>query len=157
MAGSFAAAQGTAPRRPGSPDAQGAAEAQPAVPPATAASTAARQILDRARPAVIQIKGFFGANTAEAFHGTGFAVAPDGVFMTNWHVVSDAVLYPEKYRLEYKTAVGATGSILVRAIDVRHDLAVVAAVGFAPTPLRCVRKPTRANAPTRSAFRSTSA
>jgi serine protease Do len=105
------------------------------VPPATAASTAARQVLERVRPAVIQIKGFFGTNTSEAFHGTGFAVAPGGVFMTNWHVVSDAVLYPEKYRLEYKTSAGATGLIKVRAIDVRHDLAVVEAVGFAPAPL----------------------
>lgn len=31
-----------------------------AVPPAAAASTAARGILDRARPAMIQVKGFFG-------------------------------------------------------------------------------------------------
>src|SRR4029450_2267156 len=30
---------------------------------------------------------------------------------------------------------GATGRITVRAIDVRHDLAVVEAVGFAPAPL----------------------
>jgi S1-C subfamily serine protease len=93
-------------------------------------------VLDRVRPAVIQIKGFFGTNTSQAFHGTGFAVAPGGVFLTNWHVVSDAVLYPEKYRLEYKTSGGATGRINVRAIDVRHDLAIVEAVGFAPAPLQ---------------------
>jgi serine protease Do len=105
------------------------------VPPAAAASTAARGILDRARPAMIQIKGFFGTNTAEAFHGSGFAVARGGVFITNWHVVSDAVLYPEKYRLEYRTPTGATGRVLVRAIDVRHDLALVEAQGLNPSPL----------------------
>jgi S1-C subfamily serine protease len=108
---------------------------QQAVPPAAAASTAARAILDRARPSVIQIKGFFGTNTAEAFHGTGFAVARGGVFITNWHVVSDAVLHPEKYRLEYRTSRGATGRLTVRAIDIRHDLALVDAHGFAPPPL----------------------
>jgi len=106
------------------------------VPPAAAASTAARGILDRARPAMIQIKGFFGTNTAEAFHGSGFAVARGGVFITNWHVVSDAVLYPEKYRLEYRTPTGATGRVLVRAIDIRHDLALVEAQGLDPSPLR---------------------
>ncbi len=98
-------------------------------------SSAARQVLDRARPAIIEVKGFFGTNTSEAFHGSGFAVASGGVFVTNWHVVSDAVLYPEKYRLEYKTAAGASGRIDVLAIDVRHDLAIVKAVGFAPAPL----------------------
>lgn len=111
------------------------ASAQEAVPPLTAASSAARQVLDRVRPAIIQVKGFFGTNTSEAFHGTGFAAAPGGIFVTNWHVVSDAVLYPEKYRLEYKTSAGGTGSLNVLAIDVRHDLALVEAVGFAPPPL----------------------
>ena len=110
-------------------------DAQKTVPPATAASSSAREILDRARPSVVQISGFFGTNTAEAFHGTAFAAARGGIFITNWHVVSEAVLYPEKYRLEYKTADGATGRITVRAIDVRHDLALVETKGFAPAPL----------------------
>jgi serine protease Do len=120
----------------GAPDVGGQAEALgQAVPPAAAASTAAHSILARARPAMIQIKGFFAANTAETFHGSGFAVARGGVFITNWHVVSDAVLHPEKYRLEYRTPAGATGRLTVRAIDLRHDLALVEAHGFAPTPL----------------------
>ena len=111
------------------------ARSQP-VPSAATASTAARVILDRVRPSVIQIKGFFGTNTAEAFHGSGFAIGHRGVFVTNWHVVSEVVLYPEKYRLEYRTAAGATGRVTVRAIDVRHDLALVDAEGLAPPPLR---------------------
>src|SRR5215470_19731890 len=106
------------------------------VPSAATASAAARLILDRVRPSVIQIKGFFGTNTAEAFHGSGFAVTDRSVFITNWHVVSDVVLYPEKYRLEYRTPAGATGRVSVRAIDIRHDLALVDAEGFAPPPLR---------------------
>ena len=117
-------------------DARGETDSlQQAVPPAAVASTAARVILDRVRPAMIQIKGFFGTNTAEAFHGSGFAVAARGVFLTNWHVVSEAVLYPEKYRLEYRTPTGATGRVTVRAIDIRHDLALVEAQGLAPAPL----------------------
>lgn len=104
------------------------------VTPAT--SENAGTILARVRPAVIQIKGFFGSNTAQAFHGTGFAVAPDGVFITNYHVVAEKVLYPDKYRLEYRAADGKTGRITVLAIDVRHDLAVVRAEGHAPAPLK---------------------
>jgi len=85
-----ASAQGRAPTGgSGVPDTRDDPEAlRRAVPPPAAASTAARGILDRARPAMIQIKGFFGTNTAEAFHGSGFAVARGGVFITNWHVIS---------------------------------------------------------------------
>src|SRR5262245_10635461 len=112
------------------------------VPSAATASAAARLILDRVRPSVVQIKGFFGTNTAEAFHGSGFAVTDRGVFITNWHVVSDVVLYPEKYRLEYRTPAGATGPVTVRAIDIRHDLALVEARGLTPAPLTLRREPT---------------
>jgi serine protease Do len=106
----------------------------PAVTPAT--SERAVDILARVRPAVIQIKGFFGSNTAHAFHGTGFAAAPGGIFMTNYHVVAQKVLYPDKYRLEFRAPDGKTGAITVLAIDVRHDLAVVRATGLAPERLR---------------------
>jgi len=121
--------------RTGAADPRRDAEARRRVMEAGPASTTAHGILERTGPAMIQIKGFFGANTAEAFHGSGFAVAPGGVFITNWHVVSDAVLYPEKYRLEYRTPAGATGRVTVQAIDIRHDLALIAAQGLDPAPL----------------------
>ena len=122
--------------------AAGLLHAQPR-PPATAPTEAApqplsenaRDVLARVRPAIVQIKGFFGANTAQAFHGTGFAVAPNGVLLTNFHVVAEQVQFPEKYRLEYYTPEGRTGKITVLAIDVLHDLAVVKADGFTPPPM----------------------
>src|SRR6185295_19533547 len=101
-----------------------------------AASQSAREVLAQVRPAVIQIKSFFGSNTAQASHGTGFAVAEGGVFMTNYHVVAEKVQHPDKYRLQFRTPEGKTGNIMVLAIDVRHDLAVVRATGFAPAPLK---------------------
>lgn len=106
-----------------------------ALPDAASLSERARDTLDRVRPAIVQIQGFFGANTAQAFHGTGFAVAPGGIALTNFHVVAEHVLYPDKYRLEYRTPGGATGKVTVLAVDVRHDLAVVRTEGFAPEPL----------------------
>lgn len=105
-------------------------------PAARTLSANARDVLALVRPSVIQIKGFFGANTAQAFHGTGFAVAEGGVFMTNYHVVAEQVQYPDKYRLEYHTPEGKTGKITVLAIDVLHDLAVVRATGLSPPPLQ---------------------
>ena len=113
----------------------GFARAQtPAPPPPTAvlpaASETARNVLARVQLSVVQIKGFFGSNSAQAFHGTGFAVRPGGVFVTNYHVVSEKVQYPEKFRLEYSATDGATGRVDVLAVDVRHDLAIVRTVGF---------------------------
>ncbi len=113
-----------------------AAVAANTVAPAT--SENARDVLARVRPAVIQIKGFFGANTAQAFHGTGFAVAEGGVFMTNYHVVAQQVQYPDKFRLEYRTPEGKTGKVSVVSVDVRHDLAVVRAVDHSPAPVKLV-------------------
>jgi serine protease Do len=99
-------------------------------------SQSAREVLALVRPGVVQIKSFFGANTAEASHGTGFAVKDGGIFVTNYHVVAEKVQHPGKYRLEYRTAEGQTGAITVLAVDVRHDLALVRASGYAPAPLK---------------------
>jgi serine protease Do len=105
------------------------------IPDSASLSERARDVLARARGSVVQIKGFFGTNTAQAFHGTGFAVAPGGILVTNYHVVAEHVLYPDKYRMEYRTPEGATGKVTVLAIDVRHDLAVVRAEGYSAAPL----------------------
>jgi S1-C subfamily serine protease len=129
----FAPAAGAQLQKPSPPPAE---QPQPNQPVAPATSESARDVLARVRPAVIQIKGFFGSNTAQAFHGTGFAAAPGGIFITNYHVVAQQVQFPDKYRLEFRTADGATGTITVLAIDVRHDLAVVRATGFTPEPLK---------------------
>lgn len=99
-------------------------------------SDAARVRLERARDAVVQIRGFFRDSQSEAFHGSAFAARNDGLFVTNYHVVSEAVLFPGQYRLEYLNAAGVSGKLSVYAVDVAHDLAIVKAEDFAPRPLR---------------------
>lgn len=98
-------------------------------------SASAREIMQRARPSVVQIRGFFGSNSAQQFHGTGFTVAPGGVVLTNYHVVAQRVIYPDKYRLEYRTPEGRTGGVTVLAVDVLRDLAVVKTEGLELPPL----------------------
>ena len=92
--------------------------------------------LDAARDAVVQIRGFFDKSESSAFHGSGFAVGDGRRIVTNYHVVAQAVLYPGKYRLEYLASDGRTGSLRVLAIDVRNDLAVVAADDLELPPLK---------------------
>ena len=87
----------------------------------------AKNRLDRARESVVQIRGFFDGSESSAFHGSGFAVGDGRRIVTNYHVVAQAVLYPRQYRLEYLASDGRTGALHVLAIDVRNDLAVVAA------------------------------
>ena len=73
---------------------------------------------------------------SSAFHGSGFAVDDGRRIVTNYHVVAQAVLYPRQYRLEYLASDGRKGPLHVLAIDVRNDLAVVAADDLELPPLK---------------------
>ena len=99
-------------------------------------SDEAKDRLDAARDAVVQIRGFFEDSESSAFHGSGFGVDDAGRIVTNYHVVAQAVLYPQQYRLEYLASDGRTGPLHVLAIDVRNDLAIVAAEDLALPPLK---------------------
>jgi serine protease Do len=92
--------------------------------------------LDAAREAVVQIRGFFHGSDSSAFHGSGFAVDDGRRIVTNYHVVAQAVLYPKQYQLEFLASDGRQGSLHVLAIDVRNDLAVVAADDLELPPLK---------------------
>lgn len=60
--------------------------------------------------------------------GTGFFVDTSGRVITNYHVVSEAVRKPHLYRLEY--VIGSQSMAAeVLAVDVVHDLAVIATQG----------------------------
>ncbi len=92
--------------------------------------------LDAARDSVVQIRSFFDESDSSAFHGSGFAAGDGRRIVTNYHVVAQAVLYPRQYRLEYLASDGRSGPLRVLAIDVRNDLAVVAAGDLELPPLR---------------------
>ena len=91
--------------------------------------------LDAARDSVVQIRGFFDKSESSAFHGSGFAVDDGRRIVTNYHVVAPAVLYPRQYRLEYLASDGRKGRLHILAIDVRDDLAIVAADDLELPPL----------------------
>ncbi|GAC34938.1 S1 family peptidase [Paraglaciecola polaris] len=61
--------------------------------------------------------------------GSGFQINDSGVLVTNYHVVSEYVYFPEKYRIEYLAADGSVGNLSLVNIDVVNDLALVQVQG----------------------------
>ena len=120
--------------------ASGAASAQvntaPAKPPAAAVaateppalvSLSAQRLYERSRGKLVQIRTLLKGQSSQASVGSGFLVGDDGLLMTNYHVVSQVALQPERYRLVYGTADGKDGPLELLAVDAVHDLALVRA------------------------------
>jgi serine protease Do len=78
-----------------------------------------------ARPRLLQIRTLVTSAQRQATIGSGFLVGPDGLAVTNYHVVSQFALEPQTYTLEYQAPDGSTGPLKLLAFDVIHDLAVV--------------------------------
>lgn len=74
---------------------------------------------------VVKIQVIESRSAAKASLGSGFYVSAEGHVVTNYHVISELVLEPERYRAELIDAGGETFPLELLAIDVVHDLAVV--------------------------------
>jgi serine protease Do len=97
----------------------GAAEESPA-------GSDTREIFDRYSDRVVQIRVVEAASGAKAATGSGFAVDADGRVITNYHVVSQVIQHPERYRAQLVGADDATHEVRILGFDVVHDLALVA-------------------------------
>ncbi|WP_140626003.1 S1C family serine protease [Methylibium rhizosphaerae] len=113
----------------------GAAQAQtqtpppdPAAPAASApvpVSASAQRLYEFARPQLLQVRTLLKGQDSQASVGSGFLVSNEGHIITNYHVVSQAALQPERYRLIYSTADRKEGPLQLLAFDAIHDLALV--------------------------------
>jgi serine protease Do len=101
------------------------AHAQPQAAPPASVSAGGQRIYDETRAKLLQIRTLLKEQDSQASVGSGFVVAADGLAITNYHVVSQFALRPDRYRLSYTMAEGRTGSLQLLAIDVVHDLALV--------------------------------
>ncbi len=101
------------------PPAAAAAEPPPAV------SASGQRIYDDTRAKLLQVRTLLKEQDSQASVGSGFVVSADGLAITNYHVVSQFALRPERYRLSYTMAEGRTGTLELLAIDAIHDLALV--------------------------------
>jgi serine protease Do len=98
--------------------------AVPAPAPASVSSTA-EGIYRSARSKLLQIRTVLAASGRQTTLGSAFLVDNGGIAITNYHVVSQFVLEPDLYRLEYFTAAGDHGTLQLLAFDLANDLAAV--------------------------------
>ena len=97
----------------------------PAAPPPDDAavldaySAAITDVVDRVGPTVVRIDVWHGRNAARAGSGSGVIVAPDGLVLTNSHVVGGAA------RVELMTTEGRSLTARVVGDDPDTDLALV--------------------------------
>lgn len=74
---------------------------------------------------VLQVRMVDRATDTKAGIGSGFRVSPDGHIITNFHVIAELIYNPDQYYAEYLLEDGAKGPLVLKAIDVVHDLALM--------------------------------
>lgn len=103
--------------------------AAPPVAPEPAASApvslSARKVYEQARSQLVQIRTVLKGQASQTSVGSGFLVSKEGHLITNFHVVSEAALKPERHELVSVTADGREAPVQILMIDVRHDLALL--------------------------------
>jgi S1-C subfamily serine protease len=103
-------------------------------------SPSAQRVYDQARTELLQVRTLLKGQDTQASVGSGFLVTENGHILTNYHVVSQAALQPERYRLVYSASDHTEGALQILAFDAIHDLALVkpavptALVGHRPLP-----------------------
>ena len=89
------------------------------------AESEARSVFDQAAASVYQILIIEAESGNKSAIGSGFQLADSDLVATNFHVVSDALHKPEKYRIEYLDTTGKRGVATLVDFDVVHDLALL--------------------------------
>jgi serine protease Do len=123
-----------------------AQEAAPTEAAAAPPSMNAQRIYEATKTRLVQVRTLLKDQDSQSTVGSGFLVDAQGLAITNYHVVSQYALKPERYRLSYSLPGGKAGVVQLLAIDAVHDLALIRLVGEAndawPTlPFRPADKP----------------
>ncbi len=98
----------------------------------TVTDVTAKSLFSDLQKMVYQIRVIDIASGDKYSIGSGFQVSADGHVATNFHVVSSFVHEPDKYRLELEKYDGTKEAVILSAIDVVHDLAIVQSDAISP-------------------------
>ncbi len=87
----------------------------------------AQEIYKSYHPSVYQIQIIDVRSNEKSTIGSGFRISKEGLFATNFHVISDVVEKPERYRIEYYQDGKSQGRLTIKTLDVSRDLAILQA------------------------------
>lgn len=88
-------------------------------------SSRAQTLYKKAQDDLLQIRVLLKNGRTQSSVGSGFLIGNSHLVVTNYHVVSQIVMYPENYIGEFVDTNGQRGSVQLLAVDVLHDLAIV--------------------------------
>lgn len=87
----------------------------------------ARALFADNKAGILQIRIIDITSGSKSAIGSGFVVDDTGLMATNYHVIQMAASKPKQYRIEYLSASGAAGDLILVDVDVVNDLALVKA------------------------------
>lgn len=90
-----------------------------------AALAATEDVFRRYQDRIVQVRILVAASGAKTGMGSGFVATPDGLIVTNYHVIADLVQQAGQYRGEILGADGKLGKLELIDFDAVHDLALV--------------------------------
>lgn len=93
----------------------------------------AQSLFGQYRTALYQIKIIELESGNKSSIGSGFQIDLNGNLITNYHVVSEYVYNPDKFRIEYMAHDGSEGALQLIDVDVVNDLALVRKVTLSGT------------------------
>ena len=85
----------------------------------------AEKLYEKYQKAVYQIRVIDLASGKKSVIGSGFQFTAEGHIATNFHVVSEAVHAPKRFKIEFLRFDGTIGELNLKGIDVVHDLAIL--------------------------------
>jgi serine protease Do len=104
-------------------------------------SASARELFSRYKDRLLQVRVLLNSASEQSALGSGFVVREDADrsawVLTNYHVVSELAIEPERYRIELRGTNERNVPARLVAVDVIHDLAVLRtepAAGAKDTP-----------------------
>jgi len=106
---------------------------------ASAAEPGSREIFERYSDAVVLVRIEEAASQSKRSIGSGFFVDKPGFVVTNYHVISELVHHPDRYRVRISNAAGAMDDATIVAFDVVHDIAILRTAAEAPKRLSLFR------------------
>lgn len=89
-------------------------------------NSATSDVFRRYAGRVFKVQVVENGSSTKASLGSGFLVTANGHIVTNFHVISNLINTPGRYHAELIDSSGAQVPVTVLAIDVVHDLAVLA-------------------------------